>query len=261
MISIITIAKNEEKSIERTILSVINQSAINEIEYIVIDGKSSDYTLEIIKKYKDKISKIISEPDFGIYNAMNKGIKAANGDYILFLNAGDELFCNKTIEKILPKLNCDLVFGDILIRDKNGKNSTIEYDFIDDFELFYKSLPHPCTFIKKECFLKLDLYDETKKIMSDWQWFLKYFKSGGKYSYIKTPVAIFYLGGISTSKKFKKLQKQERNEILNEFYSKKKQFLYKLILKITKKNSVLKQIKKLLTKIGILEIYENYYNN
>ena len=97
--------------------------------------------------------------------------------------------------------------------------------------------------------------------MSDWQWFLKYFKSGGKYSYIKIPVSIFYLGGISTSKKFKKLQKQERNEILNEFYSKKKQFLYKLILKITKKNSVLKQIKKLLTKIGILEIYENYYNN
>ena len=85
MISIITIAKNEEKTIERTILSVINQSAINEIEYIVIDGKSSDNTLEIINKYKSKISKIISEPDFGIYNAMNKGIKAANGDYILFL--------------------------------------------------------------------------------------------------------------------------------------------------------------------------------
>lgn len=261
MISVITIAKNEEKTIERTILSVINQSAINEIEYIVIDGKSSDKTLEIINKYKNKISKIISEPDFGIYNAMNKGIKAANGDYILFLNAGDELFCNKTIEKFLPKLNCDLIFGDILIRDKNGKNSTIEYDFIDDFELFYKSLPHPCTFIKKECFLKLDLYDETKKIMSDWQWFLKYFKSGGKYSYIKTPVSIFYLGGISTSKKFKKLQKQERKEILNNFYSKKKQFLYKLILKITKKGTILKKIRKLLKNLCILEIYENYYNN
>lgn len=261
MISVITIAKNEEKTIERTILSVINQSASSEIEYIVIDGKSSDKTLEIINKYKSKISKIISEPDFGIYNAMNKGIKAANGDYILFLNAGDELFCNKTIEKFLPKLNCDLIFGDITIRDKNGKDSTIEYDFIDDFELFYKSLPHPCTFIKKECFLKLDLYDETKKIMSDWQWFLKYFKSGGKYSYIKIPVAIFYLGGISTSKKFKKLQKQERKEILNNFYSKKKQFLYKLILKITKKGTILKKIRKLLKNLCILEIYENYYNN
>lgn len=261
MISIITIAKNEEKTIERTILSVINQSAFNEIEYIVIDAKSSDNTLEIINKYKDKISKIISEPDFGIYNAMNKGIKAANGEYILFLNAGDELFYNKTIEEILPNLNCDLVFGDILIRDENGKNSTIEYDSIDDFELFYKSLPHPCTFIKKECFLKLGLYDETKKIMSDWQWFLKYFKSGGNYKYVKLPVSIFYLGGISNSKKFKKLQKQERKEILNKFYSKKKQFLYKLILKITKKGTILKKIRKLLKILHILEIYENYHNN
>ena len=256
MISIITIAKNEEKSIERTILSVINQSAINEIEYIVIDGKSSDNTLEIIKKYKDKISKIISEPDFGIYNAMNKGIKAANGDYILFLNAGDVLFCNKTIEKILPKLNCDLVFGDILIRDKNGKNSTIEYDFIDDFELFYKSLPHPCTFIKKECFLKLDLYDETKKIMSDWQWFLKYFNLKGKYKYIKTPVAIFYLGGVSTKKETKYLRKKERAEVRNIYYSKRKQVLYKIILKLTKNKTVLKFIRKILSLIGVVKIYE-----
>ena len=106
MISIITIAKNEEKTIERTILSVINQSAINEIEYIIIDGKSSDNTLEIINKYKNKISKIISEPDFGIYNAMNKGIKAAKGEYILFLNAGDELFCNKTSNSSFLGCNC-----------------------------------------------------------------------------------------------------------------------------------------------------------
>ena len=159
MISVITIAKNEEKTIERTILSVTNQSAINEIEYIVIDGKSSDNTLEIIKKYKNKISKIISEADFGIYNAMNKGIKAAKGEYILFLNAGDELFCNKTIEEILPKLNCGVVFADVSVRDEKEQKGTIDYDYLDDFELFYKSLPHMSTFIKKELFLKFGLYE------------------------------------------------------------------------------------------------------
>ena len=261
MISIITIAKNEEKTIERTILSVINQSAINEIEYIIINGNSSDNTLEIVNKYKNKISHIISEKDFGIYNAFNKGIKAAAGEYILFLNAGDELYAFNTIENILPKLNCNLVFGDIIIKNEKGQKSTIEYDNLDDFELFYKSLPHPSTFIKKECFLKIGFYDETKKIMSDWQWFLKYFKSGGQYSYIKTPVSIFYLGGISSSKKFKKLRKQERKEILNSYYSKKKQILYKIILKITKNNLILKKFKKLLMKFSILEIYENCHKN
>ncbi len=261
MISIITIAKNEEKTIERTILSVINQSAINKIEYIVIDGKSNDNTLKIIKKYKNKISKIISETDFGIYNAFNKGIKAASGEYILFLNSGDELFCPNSIENILPELNCDLVFGDIIIKDKKGQKSTIEYDNLDDLELFYKSLPHPSSFIKRKCFYEIGLYDETKKIMSDWQWFLKYFNSGGKYKHITTPVSIFYLGGISSSKNYKKLRKQERKDIINNNYSKRKQLLYKIILKITKRKTIIKQIKKLLIRVGILEIYENYLEN
>ena len=257
MISVITIAKNEEKTIERTILSVTNQSAINEIEYIVIDGKSSDNTLEIIKKYKNKISKIISEADFGIYNAMNKGIKAAKGEYILFLNAGDELFCNKTIEEILPKLNCGVVFADASVRDEKGQKGTIDYDYLDDFELFYKSLPHMSTFIKKELFLKFGLYDETKKIVSDWQWFLKYFNSKGKYKYIKTPVAIFYLGGISTKKETKKLREKERAEVRNIYYGRKKQILYKIILKLTKNKTLLKLIRKILSSIGIVKIYEN----
>ena len=260
MISIITIAKNEEKTIERTILSVINQSAIKEIEYIVIDGKSSDNTLKIIEKYKDKISKIISEPDFGIYNAMNKGIKSANGEYILFLNAGDEFFCNETIEKILPNLNCNLVFGDIIIKDEKGKESSIEFDYLDDFELFYKSLPHQSTIIKKECFIKNGLYDETKKILADWQWTVKYFKSGGKYKYLKTPISVFYLGGISNAENYKKIRIKEREEIRNKYYDIKKQILYKIILKATKKNFVLKIIRLLLKKFCILEIYENQDN-
>ena len=257
MISVITIAKNEEKTIERTILSVTNQSAINEIEYIVIDGKSSDNTLEIIKKYKNKISKIISEADFGIYNAMNKGIKAAKGEYILFLNAGDELFCNKTIEEILPKLNCGVVFADVSVRDEKGQKGTIDYDYLDDFELFYKSLPHMSTFIKKELFLKFGLYDETKKIVSDWQWFLKYFNSKGKYKYIKTPVAIFYLGGISTKKETKNLREKERAKVRNVYDGRKKQVLYKISVKLTKNKALVKLIRKILSSIGIVKIYEN----
>lgn len=257
MISIITIAKNEEKTIERTILSVINQSAKDKIEYIVIDGASDDNTLEVINKYKNKISKIISEPDNGIYSAFNKGINAAGGDYILFLNAGDELFCSGTIEKILPGLDCGLVFADVIIRDKKGRDSTIYYDYIDDFELFYKSLPHMSTFIKKELFLKLGLYDETKKIVSDWQWFLKYFNTYGKYKYIKIPAAIFYLGGISTRKEADKIRKKEREAVRNTFYSKEKQLLYKIILKLFKNKTVLKFLRRILSLFSVVKIYEN----
>ena len=95
-ISIITVVKNAEKTIENTILSVLNQTYKN-IELIIIDGVSTDGTLDIINKYKDKISYFISEPDTGVYNAMNKGIKAATGDIFYFLNANDSLYDDKVL--------------------------------------------------------------------------------------------------------------------------------------------------------------------
>ena len=260
-LSIVTIAKNEEKTIGRTILSVINQSALCDFEYIVIDGASSDKTLDVIKKYENKISRIISKADSGIYDAFNKGILNAKGEYILFLNAGDELYDDKVVEKILPKLDCPLVFGNIKVI--NGANSGfIEYDnFLDEFELFYKSLPHGASFIKKENFKEFGMYDATKKIAADWEWFLKYLNSGGVYKYVNMPVSIFYAGGVSTNINSKKMLKKERKEIRDKYYSTAKQILYKIILKILGRNFILKHVRKILSVLGVVKIYENYYNN
>lgn len=261
MISIITIAKNEQEKIERTLLSVINQSAYSDIEYIVIDGASSDCTLEIINKYKDNITKIISQDDTGIYNAFNKGIKNAKGEWILFLNAGDTLFDNDCIKNIYKHLNCtDVVFGDIVTIDENGRTGAFRYDTLDDFELFYKSLPHSSTFVRREMFNKIGLFDETNKIVSDWQWFLEYFKQGGSYKYIRQKISIFYLDGISSRNDTHPLRKKERKKVLDMYYSSYKQFLYKLILKLPRYGFILKPIRKMLAIFGVVKIFENCTN-
>src|SRR5690606_4665890 len=98
-LSVITVVYNNVKDIERTILSVINQTYKN-IEYIIIDGVSTDGTLDIIHQYSEKISHIVSEPDKGIYDAMNKGLSVATGDYVLFMNSGDEIYAHDTVEKV-----------------------------------------------------------------------------------------------------------------------------------------------------------------
>lgn len=101
-ISIVTICYNVENDIEQTILSVINQS-YSDLEYIIIDGASKDKTLEIVNRYKDKISKIVSEPDKGIYDAMNKGIKQATGEWVGFINAGDKYVDNNVLSTFLQR--------------------------------------------------------------------------------------------------------------------------------------------------------------
>ena len=121
--SIITVTYNAGKVLEDTIQSVIFQTYRN-VEYIIVDGNSSDNTLDIANKYKNRIDKIISEPDKGLYDAMNKGILLASGDYLCFLNAGDELHENETLQKIVHTLNQqeqpDVIYGETAIVDEKG---------------------------------------------------------------------------------------------------------------------------------------------
>jgi glycosyltransferase involved in cell wall biosynthesis len=119
-ISIITVVFNSKNYIEDTIKNILSQTYKN-IEYIIIDGKSTDGTVEIIKSYQEKISVLISEPDKGLYDAMNKGIKLATGDYILFINSGDKLFDITTIEQVFLKPNADVYYGDTVIINTNDQ--------------------------------------------------------------------------------------------------------------------------------------------
>lgn len=122
-ITVVTVCFNAADTIEETIKSVIGQSH-NDLEYIIIDGNSSDKTMDIVRKYADRISKIISEPDNGIYDAMNKGIDLATGDYINFMNAGDTFTNIDTVKDIVSLLDTssDIIYGDSTMVDYNGRH-------------------------------------------------------------------------------------------------------------------------------------------
>ena len=162
LISIITVSFNAVKTIEQTILSVVNQTYPN-IEYVIIDGGSTDGTVDIIKKYEDKIAYWVSKPDKGIYDAMNKGIEKAKGDYLFFLGADDTLF-----DDILCKVSVflkkrDIVYGNIYLTYKkkvyNGK--------FNSFRLIFGNIPHQGIFYNKRIFKKYR-YDLTYKYLADY---------------------------------------------------------------------------------------------
>lgn len=147
-ISVVTVCYNAVKDLERTMLSVLNQTYDN-VEYIVIDGGSTDGTVEIIKKYADRLAYWVSEPDKGIYDAMNKGIKVATGEWINFMNAGDELYSTTTLSEIDFNSNMICIYGDAVYFNKNrswkveAKNAnTISNNMPNTHQSFFIRLDH-----------------------------------------------------------------------------------------------------------------------
>nr|WP_121269738.1 glycosyltransferase family 2 protein [Pedobacter schmidteae] len=197
-VSIITVNYNNKAGLDKTIQSVTSQSYPN-IEYIVIDGGSDDGSKAVLTKYNDKLAYAVSEPDKGIYNAMNKGIKVATGEYLLFLNSGDNLIDDQVIEKAVQYgLAEDLVYGDLVY-----VNGEIYTDWIAEDELTFDSfyehtIPHPSTFIKRSLFETVGLYNEQLKIVSDWEFFLlATCRYNCSYKHINLPITHFYMDGIS----------------------------------------------------------------
>lgn len=196
-ISIITINYNNAIGLDRTIRSVTCQS-LRDFEFLVIDGNSTDSSQQVLLRNRANIHILISEPDGGIFHAMNKGIQLSTGDYLLFLNSGDVLKSDTTIEEVVPFLNeKSIIYGDVVWRDNlvTCYPSILRFSFLKN-----RSLPHQGTFIKKDIFSKVGLYDEELKITGDWKFFVlaicKY-----KVSYKKIPrvISIMEPGGISDS--------------------------------------------------------------
>lgn len=198
-ISIITINYNNARGLEKTIFSVVNQT-YSSIEYIIIDGGSTDGSKDVIKKYKDKITIWVSEPDKGIYHAMNKGIGFATGDYCLFLNSGDHLLERDTVESIaMCKPYADIVACDLIISGYKLEKYVPSKDKLPaTWALINKNFFfHPSTFIKRSLFDSRK-YDEDKKICSDWIFFFEsvlYYNAS--YQHIPIACSKFYAGGIS----------------------------------------------------------------
>ena len=197
--SIITINFNNCDGLRRTIESVVNQTNAD-YEYIVIDGGSTDGSVDVIQKYSDRISYWVSEKDDGIYNAMNKGVRHAHGDYCLFLNSGDAFFADTVIETC-SKLcfNKDIVIGKLFSFD-GGKNLFLVPENKITMYYFYTStLPHQASFIKTEL-LRSYPYDESLKIVSDWKFFVEtIIFHHCNVGFIDVPIAKFDMTGISTS--------------------------------------------------------------
>ena len=205
-ISIITVCFNCEELIERTINSVIDQTYAN-IQYVVIDGGSTDNTLNIIKKYKNRIDVIISEKDDGIYDAMNKGLEYATGDLIYFLNAGDYL-CNKDVlEGVIEGLNAnpdsDIVYGDQVYYDDITEQRRLNY-YANIPQLLLNGCCHQTIFARKSTFTKCGSFDSNYKVYGDLDWLLRVLiKFKLKMTYIDVPIAYYLKGGISETNRNK----------------------------------------------------------
>lgn len=213
-ISVVTINYNNKEGLQRTIKSVVEQSYPN-IEYIVIDGGSSDGSADVIKQNEDSIYYWVSESDSGIYNAMNKGVAKATGEYCLFLNSGDSLHNPNALSEFASRLSGeDLLMGRVMCTP----SGRIAYDDIT-YPLtmldFYMGgpVPHPACLIKRALFDK-HLYDENLRIVSDWKFFLQVIVLDRcSYKIVDTVVADFEEEGVSSN-----LQKcnVEREKVLRE---------------------------------------------
>ena len=220
-ISIITINYNDEKGLKKTLLSVFNQT-FQDFEFIIIDGGSTDGSREVIEQYKDKIDYWISEPDKGIYNAMNKGIKAASGEFLLFLNSGDRLIDKNITEKVISKLesNIDIYYGK-LVYSLNGVQKTV-YTPPENINLsFFISsfLPHPATFIKRTLFENQSFYNENLRIIADWEFLLKAIVVyNSSYKFIDLLISDFDNSGVSSDSSSKMKIELERQKVFNDVF-------------------------------------------
>jgi len=269
-LSIITVSKNAEETIERTIKSVISQS-YTDFEYIIIDGISTDSTIDIIKKYIDRLSYFISEPDSGIYSAMNKAIVKAKGDYCLFLNADDYLYNDKVIGNVFSKeLDYDIIYGDVLYVTQKG---TVLYNYPDNLSYYFLysgTLCHQAQFIKRNLFSRYGLYDERYKINADYEFLLRIaVKNNATAYHIPDIVCVFNAIDTQTLRTPNKFVTSERKLIQNIYFSPKVMELleehHKLVnsdavkfAKKIEKISFLKNLQKIILKI-LKWIYGTFY--
>ena len=204
-VTIITVVLNREKTIEDTIVSVLGQT-YKEIEYIVIDGKSSDDTMAVVHRYSEHISQIVCAKDGGIYDALNKGIALATGDVIGFLHS-DDFYIDKHV--IADVVNCmqktgkELLFADLLYIDNDNKDKILRHYSAKNFtvdKLRYGLMPpHPTLFVNKSLYEKVGLYSTEYRIAGDFDMFIRLLlKHKASFVYLGRPLVKMRVGGAST---------------------------------------------------------------
>lgn len=248
-LSIITINFNNKAGLERTCRSIANQSFKN-FEWIIIDGGSTDGSIEIIEKYVDYISFWVSEPDKGIYNAMNKGVYHANGEYCLHVNSGDYLYNNNVIAEFHSKkehCNEDFIIGGIVFERPDGSRWTRKrHQTITANTFFVDALPHPSTFIRTDI-LKAHPYREDYRIVSDWIFMMEQIiVNRSSYCFIESTISVFIEDGISSKNLELCTEERERGfkEVFGEaIYKDYADFFSYRHRKLTKLERILSRLK------------------
>lgn len=217
-LSVITIVYNNVQHIERTLRSVINQT-YTYIEYIVVDGLSTDGTLDVIHRYNDQIATLISEKDKGIYDAMNKGLALASGDYVIFMNSGDTFYAPDTVEQVFATApDADIYYGETEMMDEAGNNlgrrrhkAPKQFSF-KDFR-YGMSISHQAIYVKRSL---AQPYNAKYQLSADIDWILQAAKKAKKIVNVNRYVAKYLVGGMSKKKHRQSLL--ERFDIMRGHY-------------------------------------------
>lgn len=246
-LTIITINYNNCEGLRKTMQSVKSQN-FKGYEYIVVDGGSTDGSINVIKENLDIVAFWLSERDNGIYHAMNKGIRKANGEYLLFLNSGDTLATDSILKEMLQLLKSDIVYGNLITTNKDRKKQThISFSEANVENLMISTIWHPCAFIRKKLFLEFGFYNEGFKLAADYEFFIRaIIKHDASAHYCDKAIAEFDTGGVSNNPENAKLMEVERelswklnfSDAIIEMFEKKVQLIrsseYRLGKKITK---------------------------
>lgn len=220
-VSIITINYNDKSGLEKTINSVLSQKN-KDFEFIIIDGGSTDGSVDLIKQHKEEITYWVSEKDKGVYNAQNKGIKVAKGTFINFMNAGDIFNNPNVLQDIHQDLtdDYDIYYGNNYKVKANGSKRLKTYEEKLKFSFFYgSSINHQSSFIRKSLFDKYFYYNENFKIVSDWEFFIYTIcKENVPYKYINKTIADYDFTGMSSNEKNAKQTYIERQEVFQKYF-------------------------------------------
>ena len=222
-LSTITVVLNDHHNIEKTIQSILNQNI--KLEYIVVDGSSTDGTLEIIEKYKDNIDILISQKDSGIYNAMNKAIEMASGEWICFMNSGDVFYSTSVLQDFSVKMSdkdVDVYYGD---HEVNYEEHTKIVKANNKIEDIWKRMvfSHQSCFVKKEV-LSQYKFNESNKITADYELFYTLYKANKRFDYIPIVLSSVSAGGVSDIKRIDSIVSRwnilEKSNKVNIYYLK-----------------------------------------
>lgn len=231
-LSIITINYNNAEGLRKTMESVLKQT-YHDYEYIIVDGASTDGSVDVIKEYENQLNIThstihllwSSEPDNGIYDAMNRGIRKAKGEYTLMLNSGDYLVDEYVLERIIPELDgTDIVQGNNIeeCSGKTYRNRGCGRSDIDFFDVMKGHFLHQSSFCKRDLFERYGYFDESYKMSGDTKFFMNCLgKNDASFKYIDIDVANYDLGGISAEKtgKWAQLRAEEHARLMKELYS------------------------------------------